>query len=302
MESINRSNSTDYFTPEEPDVERDVERDVELDVDDFGKDKDKMLDRLKTVSDSGIKEYAFQGVKTGERKKRENIEKRIDLMLVEKAKENEKKMVEIRGKMRNLYLKNGDPRYPPHSGSRGVAEFNTLLQQRKSMFGFTNNFDDYRNITDLDVLKDMYMKMKSVYREKQPTKKVFEKPVNHLKRESMGMPLHRKISTEKSREMRNKMAERALSVDTLRDNATKMLLPLASRKVRKKVTANMNEKYRGGRSRRKGTRHKGKGTRHKGKRSSTGTRHKGKRSSKRSGTRRKGKRSGKGIRSKRKRL
>ena len=278
MESINRSNSTDYFTPEEPDAEPDVEPDVEPNVEpnvnDFGKNKDKMLNRLKSVSDSGIKEYAFQGVKTGERKKRENIEKRIDLMLVEKAKENEKKMVEIRGKMRNLYLKNGDPMYPPHSGSRGVAEFNTLLQQRKSMFGFTNKFDDYRNIMDLDVLKDMYMKMKSVYREKQPTKKVFEKPVNHLKRESMGMPLHKKISIEKSREMRNKMAERALSVDTFRDNATKMLLPLASRKVRKKVTANMNEKYRGGRSRRKG------------KRSGTGTRHKGTRR-KRSGTRRK---------------
>ena len=271
MESINRSNSTDYFTPEGP----------EADADDFGKDKDKMLTRLKSVSDSGIKEYAFQGVKTGERKKRENIEKRIDRMLVEKARENEKKMVEIRGKMRNLYLINGDPMYPPHSGSRGVAEFNTLLQQRKSMFGFTNNFDDYRNIMDLHVLKDMYMKMKSVYREKQPTKKVFERPVNHLKRESMGMSLHKKISTENYREMRNKMAERALSVDTFRDNATKMLLPLASRNVRKKVTAKMNEKYRGGRSRHKGTRRKGK-------RSSKGTRRKGKRSSK--GTRRNGKR------------
>ena len=96
MESINRSNSTDYFTPEELDAERDV--------DGFGKDKDRMLDRLKTVSDSGIKEYAFQGVKTGERKKRENIEKRIDRMLVEKARENEKKMVEIRGKNAQFIL------------------------------------------------------------------------------------------------------------------------------------------------------------------------------------------------------
>ena len=141
--------------------------------------------------------------------------------------------------MRNLYLINGDPMYPPHSGSRGADDFNRLLHQRKRMFGFTDNFDDYRNITDLDVLKDMYMKMKNAYREKQPKKEMPKgaprERVSGKKTQEDTMSLQHKRGSnlENYRIMKERLSHLP-STDTFRDNATKMILPLASRKVRKK--------------------------------------------------------------------
>ena len=147
------------------------------------------------------------------------------------------------------------------------------------MFGFTDNFDDYRNITDLDVLKDMYMKMKNAYREKQPKKEMPKgapkQRVSGKKTQEDTMSLqHKRGSNLENYRIMKKRLSHLPSTDTFRDNATKMILPLASRKVRKKVTANMTAKYGG--TRRKGT--KRKGTRRKGKRSSKGMRRKGIRS------------------------
>ena len=193
--SNNSSLSTEYFTR------------------DSTNDKDVMLERLKKVSDLGVKEYAFKGVGSTEAKNKKTTgEARIERLLLQNAKEIETQLQQIRNKMRNLYLEKGDPKYPPHNGSRGVAEFNALLHQRHGMFGFTKRFDDYRTITDLDVLKDMYNKMKTVYRENQPRRKGFEGARrSELKKpggkESGYMPLHVKRGDGTFGQIRNKMNE-----------------------------------------------------------------------------------------------
>ena len=251
MESLNSNSnnsslSTEYFTPSP----------IKEEERSFSEDKDEMLERIKKVSDLGVKGYAFKGVGSTEAKKKATGEARIERLLAQNAKETETQLQQIRNKMRNLYLEKGDPKYPPHNGSRGVAEFNALLHQRHGMFGFTKQFDDYRTIRDLDVLKDMYNKMKTVYRENQPTRKDFEKSRQEFKKSTDKvtgyMPLHVKIDDATFRQMRNKMNDKfrqAPSTRGIKNTAVKTLLPFASRKVRKEVTKKMNENYEGGRKR-----------------------------------------------------